>query len=135
MSRWHQDPPDEDRFNDRPIDVQDEPQDDPEPPVEPFEARITTLTPIEAETLTLQATYNRFQSQMLDSVDPPVDPAEHAAHDMIDALSRFEREIALAGDADRMFTIWHALQRVTARCLEVADKAGDKTERLIGGRR
>ncbi len=47
-----------------------------------------------------QEQFNRVLNGALDCVNPPVDPAEHAAHALIDALTTLEQQISLCSDTN-----------------------------------
>ena len=78
MSRYQLDPPDDDRYSDRPIDVQDDLPDGDED-VRVFEG--------------ISCTHG---------VSAAIDPAEHAQHALIDALTTIEQQIVLATTMERL---------------------------------
>lgn len=112
MSRWHQDPPDDDRFEDKPIDAADAPRDgepwNVEPEDEPDPSAILKTA---------------------------IDPAEHAAHVIIDALTTLEQELVKCHDLNRA----HALKQLTKRAWQHANlvdgKASDVINRIVERRR
>ena len=97
MSRYAIDPPDEDRWEPKPVEDVDVPD--------------------------------------FDQPDPPVDPAEHAAHAVIDALTDLEQAIATATTLERA----HALKQLTRRAyhhVNLVDlKASAKIDDLVERRR
>jgi hypothetical protein len=96
MSRYDQptQEPDYDRYEPKPIDVQDEPTD-----------------------------------------DDPIDPAEHAAHAIIDALATFEQELAITLDLSRVQTLKNLLKRAYASVDSVDLKASAKFDEILERRR
>src|SRR5262245_13592165 len=99
MSRYDQpSEPDFDRYEDKPIDVQDEPQDG-----EPWGAA--------------------------------VDPAEHAAHALIDALATMERQLAQVTDVQRAIVLKAMLDRAWRSIDRLALAATDKITECVERRR
>lgn len=97
MSRYAIDPPDDDRYSEKPIDAADEPQDG-EPWIATVEGRGSVLvTPLTGTEVNLRAI--------------AIDPAEHAAHALIDALATLEQEIVKADTLERA----HALKQLIKR--------------------
>lgn len=97
MSRWHQDPPDDDRYADTPVDVADVPD--------------------------------------FDQPDPIIDPAEVAAHNLIDALTTLEQEVAKATELGRAHTLKQLIKRAYHHVNLVDLKASAKIDDVMERRR
>ena len=70
--------------------------------------------------------------------DPPVDPAEHAAHAVIEALSTFRHQLALAGaaqDFDRGMALWKMLHRMEMDAAQVTNLAASTMDQILERRR
>lgn len=80
--------------------------------------------------------YDRYETKPVEDVDvpdfdapePPIDPVEHAAHALIEALATFEKEIASNQDLARAWVLkrhteraWKAVDRVASLALDQLD--------------
>lgn len=110
MSRWCQDPPDDDRYSDKPVDVADEPRDG--------ESWLDA--------------FMRVQDGLLSGA---IDPAEHAAHELIDALTTLEHEIVKTTDLERAHVLKGIIKRHFQQANRVDLKASAKIDALIERRR
>jgi hypothetical protein len=96
MSRWSYDPPDTDRYEDKPEDVD-----------------VPDFT----------------------EPDPPVDPAEHAAHALIDALTTLEQQIVLATTLERLDVLRKLAKRAEQHATLVNGKCAAAIDTLLERRR
>lgn len=62
-----------------------------------------------------------------DQPDPPVDPAEHAAHALLEALGTLEQELAQTTDLARA----HALKQFTKRAFDAVNRLDLKASAKI----
>lgn len=110
MSRWSIDPPDDDRYDMKPPDVADEPKDGE----------------------SWDDAFIRVQDGLLSGA---IDPAEHAAHALIDALTDLEKEITTATTLERAHQLKALLKRAYVQVNAVDLKASAKIDALIERRR
>ncbi len=67
--------------------------------------------------------------------DPPIDPAEHAAHALIDALTTLEQQIALCSDLGRANHLRQMAHRHEQNVALVLNKAAAKVDEILELRR
>ena len=70
-----------------------------------------------------------------DAPDPPVDPAEHAAHALIDALSTLEKAIAETQDLERACQLKELTRRAWRQMDKVDSYASGKIDLILERRR
>lgn len=106
-SRYDQpDAPDDDRYDDKPVDAADEPHDG-EPWPDAIQGRgYIRLAPF----------------------GDAIDPAEHATHTIIDAFTTLQMELAKASTTERAFTLRRMIQGLEVQIAAVADAAAQKVE-------
>jgi len=92
--------------------------------------------------------YDRYKPKPVEDIDVPdfdqpeimdsvlvyreaIDPAEHAAHALIEALATLDQEIATATTLERANVLRKMLKRAWADVTRVSDNAGDKVDRLM----
>jgi hypothetical protein len=102
MSRYAINPPDEDKYETKPVEDIDVPD---------FDAPNFAVV-------------QRF-------LDPPVDPAEHAAHALIDALTTLEQQIVLNYDLERANLLRKMLQRAWQHVDLVSGKAASRVDEIL----
>lgn len=87
---------------------------------------------------------DRFEQKPFDPQDEPndgepyaeaIDPAEHAAHSLIDALCTMEVQLAQVSDLQRAFTLKQIIHRAWERMDRVDLKASEKLDELVERRR
>jgi hypothetical protein len=135
MSRFAIDPPDDDKYEPKPVEDIDVPDfDQPDPP------------PTQGDKARAQALLRRWaESDIPTPVVPPdgtypdgtpnlrtvVDPAEHAAHALIDVVDTFQKEIASASTLERAHQLRKMLKRAWADVTRLCDNAGDKVDLFV----
>jgi hypothetical protein len=77
-----------------------------------------------------QRDYNSAQSAVLDRI-LPIDPAEHAMHAVIEALSTLEKEIVTAADLARARTLRRMVRDLWQHVTDVTDRAANKEDELV----
>lgn len=70
-----------------------------------------------------------------DQPDPPVDPAEHAAHALIDVLTTLEQEIVQTTDLERAHFLKGLIKRHAQHADAVDLKASAVIDRIVERRR
>jgi len=60
-----------------------------------------------------------------------IDPAEHAAHSLIDCLTTLEQQIAMAPDLARATFLRELMKRAWKHVTAVQDKAGAKCDEFV----
>ena len=96
MSRYASNEPDLDRYDDKPIDAQDELPDftEPDPPI------------TQGDKARAQMLLRRWaESDIPTPSDPPVDPAEYAVHSLLLAIAAMRRELATVTDVERAIVL------------------------------
>ena len=107
------DAPDTDRYEDKPIDVADEPKDG----------------ELWAERLTVREHMERLAFGILAGIDP----ADHAHHTALDVLQTFEVELAKASTPARAEALLKHLRAIEKAVSRVASAASDKVDSFQGG--
>jgi len=126
MSRYAIDPPDEDRYEVKPIEDIDVPD---------FSVSLPDGFGLAEDVINQQAAMNRLVSASLDSVDPSIDPAEHAAHAVYTALTAFDQQIAAAPTFDRIMALWKLARELEQRAVQTANAAGARADEIVERRR
>ena len=116
MSRWTPDPPDEDRYEVKPVDAADAPRDG-EPWMQDGESWTDAI--------------KRLEKKGLASVDL----AEWAAHALIDALTTLEQELVKTQDLERAHFLKGLIKRHAQHADAVDLKASEVIDRIVERRR
>ncbi len=117
-----------DQWEEKPLDVQDEPADG-----EPWQSARKCSCWL-GTTSTFGSSVAREQCAVHGLhryPDPPIDPAEHAYHSAIDAFATLEVELAKCSDTKRAWVLRRLTQALDRRATDVMQAAASKLDDLV----
>lgn len=134
MSRYSTNEPDLDRYETKDPDVADLPEDFGKPDMPFDQAAMTRLIAPDAPAAgNLPEDFGTADMLIVYDARPlnrVIDPAEHAAHALLDAVSDFEKEITQATTLERAWVLKRLLHRAWESVDRVDGLAMDKIETL-----
>lgn len=91
---------------------------------------------------TQEPDYDRYETKPVEDVDVPdfdqpepiIDPAEHAAQQIVRGLTTIANQVVTA-DFERLMSLWKIVRELNTECARVVDALGSAVDQIMERRR